>query len=55
MNDDDIVFSFANNEMKNANFLEQCFGGYAISVNMDEDGNIEEVCGCRGDECSKYC
>jgi len=34
------------------NCIEQCFGGYAISVNMDEDGNIEEVCGCRGDECN---
>ena len=35
-------------------YLEQCFGGFPISVSMDEDGNMEEVCGCSGDECSNY-
>jgi len=34
------------------NCIEQCFGGFPISVSMDEDGNMEEVCGCSGDECN---
>ena len=32
---------------------EQCFGGFAIAVSRDENGNTEEICGCSGDQCRK--
>ena len=35
-------------------FLEQCFGGLAIGVREDENGNLIQVCYCKGQQCSNY-
>ena len=35
-------------------FLEQCFGGFAIGVREDENGNLIQVCYCKGQQCSNY-
>ena len=35
-------------------FLEQCFGSFATGVREDENGNLIEVCFCKGQQCSKH-
>ena len=35
-------------------FLEQCFGGFATGVREDENGNLIQVCFCKGQQCNKY-
>merc|ERR1719370_2697178 len=50
---DDIIFPIHGCEIVDleGNCLEQCFGGFAIAVSRDENGNTEEICGCSGDQC----
>jgi len=39
-------------EDMDGNCIEQCFGGFAIGVRDDENGNLIQVCFCKGQQCN---
>jgi len=39
-------------EDMDGNCIAQCFGGFAIGVREDENGNLIQVCFCKGNQCN---